>query len=225
MRRPVSNERLGRQMAFREMGEVDAEIRAAMARTAKDLGIYDKEAAAIDAHIAEVETFVVGKPGPKPGRLATAPNGSAVRSSKRDDHLDEPSTPGNKKPTVPRKFSFAKKPLADLLSYGRQIVAGQWEAGHAADLIGLYAVLHEHVFQVLPLELEQEFLAAQSSADKLVRDEFADDPVAAQAFVRWCWARLAKQRKKNPDSDFRPGWRIQFKSRSWLTDYKASGRA
>ncbi len=103
------------------------------------------------------------------------------------------------------------------------LVAQQAPASSASDLVGLYAVLHEHVFKVLPGELEQDWMAACSSANKLVRDEFGGDYVAASRFVAWCWTRVRKRARHTAEGDdlFRPGWRYQFTGRVWMTDYKA----
>ncbi len=141
----------------------------------------------------------------------------------RRNELDEPSTaPSKKSPPRSRNFDRSFREACD---YARKIVEGVWEAQTPAHLVGLYAVLHEHVFGVLPLELKQDFQAAVSSAGKLCRDEFGGDVLATQRFVAWCWARVNKRRKRSsPEDDtFRPGWRLQFKSRNWLTDYKADG--
>ncbi len=159
-----------------------------------------------------------------PGRSDKTLNGSASHRTNLLEEPSSPSSPGVPKKRTPKEFKWDRKPLAEVRAYGEQIVKGLWEAKGADDLVGLYAVLHEHVFGVLPLELQQEFLMARASADKLVREEFAGDYLEAQRFVAWCWKSLVKSRKKNPDSDFRPGWRFQFKARKWLTDYKASGR-
>ncbi len=148
-------------------------------------------------------------------------DGSSVQPS---NFFDPPS--GVKKKAKPKSKSWSKA-FDRSVERGRAIMGSGDAPQSAADLVGLYAVLHEHVFGVLPLELKQDYGAAAASAAKLVRDEFKDDYAAAERFVAWCWKRTkqsAKRKKADGDDPFRPGWRIQFKSRAWLTDYKAAGK-
>lgn len=147
-----------------------------------------------------------------------------ITGSRPNNFFDPPS--GVKKKAKPKSRDWTKA-FERCVERGR-VVMGSGEAPKiASDLVGLYAVLHEHVFAVLPLELKQDYGAAVSSADKLVRDEFGGDFAAAERFVAWCWARVrqaAKRKKADGEDPFRPGWRIQFKSRAWLTDFKARSR-
>lgn len=164
------------------------------------------------------------------GRSDTAPNGSHARSSKaasvREVDFDEPST-GVRRKSTPRPKSYARA-LEEARVYAAQIVKGLWVAADAAHLVGLYSVLHEHVYGTPPLELAEQFLMARASAEKLAREGFGGDYEKAQRFVAWCWGRVARRERRRDKADVdslsRPGWRLQFKSRTWLTDYRASGR-
>lgn len=136
----------------------------------------------------------------------------------------DPPSGVKRKPTKAKARNW-NKAFERCVERGREVMGSGDAPQSASDLVGLYAVLHEHVFAVLPLELKQDYGAAVSSADKLVRDEFAGDYAAAERFVAWCWKRVrqaAKRKKADGEDPFRPGWRIQFKSRSWLTDFKAA---
>lgn len=92
-------------------------------------------------------------------------------------------------------------------------------------LVGLYAALHERVYEVLPLELSQDWLAAVSAARKMLRDEFGDDPIAMAEYLRWSFAREKKRERVNRASKalngtgWRVGWRYAFAKRAMLTDY------
>lgn len=133
---------------------------------------------------------------------------------------------GTKTKAKPRARNW-NKAFERAVERGRAIMGSGDAPASASDLVGLYAVLHEHVFEVLPLELQQDYGAAVSAADKLVRDEFAGDYARAERFVAWCWKSTkasTKKRKAEGGDLFRPGWRFQFKSRKWLTDYKAAGK-
>lgn len=149
--------------------------------------------------------------------VSAATDAELVR--RRPNLLDEPSSPGTHKKRTPNpkaRFRIA-------CEYATKITEGQWEPDRASHLVGLYAVLHQHVYGVLPLELEEQFLAACSSATALVKNDFAGDFAAAQAFIAWCWVREKRRAKRRSEGDEinRPGWRLQFKSRVWLVDYQA----
>lgn len=159
-------------------------------------------------------------------RLVTSmqTTGYADVIARSSNFFDPPS--GVKKKAKPRARDWTKA-FERCVESGREIMRTGKAPQSAADLVGLYAVLHEFVFDVLPLELKQDYGAAVSSADRLVREEFAGDYAHAERFVAWCWKRTkqaTKKRRADGGDPFRPGWRIQFKSRSWLTDYKAAGK-
>lgn len=178
-----------------------------------------------DATFRRLKSFVETS-----GYFETIIGGASDKSSdgsapSRPSSFFDPPSGVKKKPKAKPKARNWTKAFERCVERGR-VVMGSGEAPqNASDLVGLYAVLHEHVFAVLPLELQQDYAGAVSSADKLVRDEFAGDYAAAERFVAWCWKRVrqsSKRKKADGEVPFRPGWRIQFKSRSWLTDFKAA---
>lgn len=150
-----------------------------------------------------------------------------VIARNRRDVFDEPSTGVRKKSTTKKRAPNYKRALAEATVYGGQVVQGLWECAEPKHLVGLYASLHAHLYGVQALELQQEYGAALSSATKLVKEEFKGDAFAAQSYVAWCFARARKWKKQLEDDGteiVRVGWRLVFKSRKWLVDWKANGR-
>lgn len=143
------------------------------------------------------------------------------------DLFDEPpSTAVRKKPTAKRAPNY-KRSIAEVTEYGQQVIKGLWECAEPKHLVGLYAALHAHLYAVPPLELQQDYGACLASATKLVKDEFAGDCLEAQRYVAWCVARAKswkKQKERDGEEVVRVGWRLLFKGRKWLVDWKASGR-
>lgn len=92
-------------------------------------------------------------------------------------------------------------------------------------LVALYARLHEQVYGSRPGELEEgkSFLAACSSASRLVRESFGGELRGAIEYLRWTWRRerfVEGKRRANGETGRRIGWRLQFASQSLLTDYR-----
>ena len=87
-------------------------------------------------------------------------------------------------------------------------------------LVGLYVVLHENVYKVLPEELLGDVWPGAVSAAKKLADELGGLETAVE-FLRWVWTReRARERKREPGDSFRIGWRLQFVSRALVTDWK-----
>jgi hypothetical protein len=103
----------------------------------------------------------------------------------------------------------------------RRVRADDWSGCTPTTLVGLYAYLHRGVYNVAPDELADDWLPALSSARRCLEKDFGGDAAKALEFVRWSWQRERRSRRKNPDSDFRMGWRYQF-SRRLLTDYRVA---
>jgi hypothetical protein len=109
------------------------------------------------------------------------------------------------------------------VSVGDTEVLRQIEPG---ELVGLYALLHTHVYGVEPGELTEgtAFAAARSAATKLMRD--LGGPLEAVGFVRWTWKREAMREKRRREegavTSFRLGWRLQFVSRVLVADYRVA---
>lgn len=108
-------------------------------------------------------------------------------------------------------------------------LTGDWSGATGPTFVGLYALCHRVVYDVLPLELESvaEFRAASKLALTCLHAHFDDDVDALARFVKWAWdrerSRSAWAREKGFDKK-RLGWRLVF-SASMVTDYRAaSGR-
>ncbi len=141
--------------------------------------------------------------------------------------LDEPSTAAPKKSPAKKRQPNYSRALKDVTEYGVKVTEGAWECAEPKHLVGLYGALHAHLYGVHPLELRTEYGAAVSAAKKLVADEFAGDCLEAQRYVAWCAARAKKwkqQKERENEEIVRVGWRLLFKGRKWLVDWKASGR-
>jgi hypothetical protein len=106
--------------------------------------------------------------------------------------------------------------------------SGSWEGVGARALVGLYAVLHEAVYGAAPEDaLGDAFLGAASAAERLARELGGADRLLD--LLRWVWAReRAREKRREPGSGFRIGWRLMFVSRSlvvdWKTDLARQGR-
>lgn len=126
-----------------------------------------------------------------------------------------------------RRARSSKRRLRDAI----EDLARVFPKGEPADdfaprhLVALYAKLHEQVYGAAPGELEEgaSFLAASSSAEKLVRASFGGSTREAIEFLRWTWRRernVVKRRREDGATGRRIGWRLQFASAALLTDYR-----
>ncbi len=91
--------------------------------------------------------------------------------------------------------------------------------------VGLYAFLHSSVYGVGPGELSdtKTFLGARSAARKMLVDEFDGRQIRMVAFLQWVWTReRARMRTRAGAGEFRIGWRLQFASRTLVTDHRVS---
>lgn len=97
---------------------------------------------------------------------------------------------------------------------------GEWSAFKPRHLVGLYCLLHAHVYGVAAEDARESFLAAQSMARRILAQDFSDNAQAAVEFMRWVWTRESKRYdRRDRDNDFRIGWRLQF-GHQYLTDYR-----
>jgi hypothetical protein len=93
----------------------------------------------------------------------------------------------------------------------------------------LYAMLHEVVYDVAPLELEgaTEFAVAQLHVGRFLREVFEGDAERCASFIKWTWRReesREKWRRDNGRDGGRIGWRLQF-NRSVVSEWNVdSGR-
>lgn len=145
----------------------------------------------------------------------------------RSFFADEPAERRIIKPMqTPNRRARKPKPRPDAVARAVEeaegrIKAKDWSGASAVTLVGLYAHLHQGVYGVAPEELADDWLPALSSAKRCLQKDFDGDVAAARDFVRWSWQREKRSRKRNPDSDFRMGWRYQF-SRRLLTDFRVA---
>ena len=99
-----------------------------------------------------------------------------------------------------------------------------WATASPKHLVLLHAMLHEHVYGVAPDSGSgKTFTFASSSATKMLREEFANDPEAMVDYLRWSWQREQDReewRRKNGRDGGRLDWRRQFAQRCVLTDYR-----
>jgi hypothetical protein len=101
--------------------------------------------------------------------------------------------------------------------------ADDWREATPAQLVGLYALLHEQVYRVPPAELVDAWKGAVSAARAMLEKEFEGSPVALVEFIRWTWKRERVREQRaiaNGGDRSRLGWVLQFKSRALLTDYR-----
>lgn len=97
--------------------------------------------------------------------------------------------------------------------------AEQWGSFKPKNLVFLYAHLHEHVYGVLPLELMENSKQAYVAAGQMLKTDFSGDVRRMIEFIRWTWRRELQQFPARK-TDFRIGWRYQFRTHSLLTDYR-----
>lgn len=108
----------------------------------------------------------------------------------------------------------------------RLLDAQDYDAFGPSELVGLYCVLHEHVYKVAPAEVQNSkvLLAAGGAAARLIRDTFEGRAREAVQFVSWVWRReQQREKKRQRDGETaggRIGWRLQFVSPAFVTDYQ-----
>lgn len=105
-----------------------------------------------------------------------------------------------------------------------RVAAGQsWEGAEPRHLVALYAVLHRKVYGTAPLELDGKIvLGAVSAARRMVEEAFGGSVTEAVEYLRWTWARENRRWRRSEGDARRIGWRLQFVSRSLITDYRAA---
>jgi hypothetical protein len=97
----------------------------------------------------------------------------------------------------------------------------------ARHMVALYAVLHEKVYGIAPLELTPKTRAlAQTFVTRLMKREFSQgeslDFAAMFSFMRWAWKREESREKWRRDhgrTGFRISWTYMFNG-SLVTDYR-----
>lgn len=130
----------------------------------------------------------------------------------------------------PKKLPNPKKALERARAELDEIMSTrEWSKATGRHFVALYALFHGHVYGVPPLELESEaFHGATSAAARMLRDEFAGEPLRFMEFVRWTWRRereREKRRRAEGQDGRRIGWKLQFVLRHLLTDYRCAAVA
>ncbi len=114
-------------------------------------------------------------------------------------------------------YERSKKRALDILDGERRATA--LAALRPGMLVGLYAILHEKIYGVEPLELRQEadWKSAAAAAARVLTDL---GPLHSVDFIRWVMAGQLARRKRGVVSDFRVTWRWLFLSLAVRTDYR-----
>lgn len=109
------------------------------------------------------------------------------------------------------------------LQTGKGPTTHAWRTATVAELVGLYAVLHEQVYGVAPDELADVWLGAVSTCRRvLTHSPFNGDPEKLVDFLRFTWKRERNQVLRSAGQDRRRlGWRLQF-APSLVTDFKCA---
>lgn len=154
------------------------------------------------------------KPAPVPAPAEDAPGAALLASL------------GPEKPKRKRTPSDAKRNLAKALGELDDVIAKRRQA-EPRHLVALYAHAHRETYGVPPEELNrpEEYMGAVSGARSLVAQAFDGDIWKAIEFMRWVWQEqrgLTKWKRANDVPIKRVGWRLQFVSRSLVTDYRAA---
>lgn len=102
--------------------------------------------------------------------------------------------------------------------------SSDWDQAKPHHFVGLYVLLHSWCYGVEPAEVMGAVgMAARSSVDKILRDEFGDDPHQFVHYVKWAWKRekgREKWRRQHGKEGGRLTWRSLFQQRFVLTDYR-----
>lgn len=145
-----------------------------------------------------------------------------VAKDKMRAFLGQPAPRQRDQPRRPRA-----KPLTPLEAAVKdatvRAASGEWEDAGAGTIVGLYALCHQRLYGVEPIELKTDFGMARRRVMTLLRDEFDGDVDAFVQFVRWAWLRQERRVARSGPSDYRMGWRVQFSS-AVLTDWRVANR-
>jgi hypothetical protein len=132
---------------------------------------------------------------------------------------------------VPKKKAPAKKgpkACAKHHAVARELAATRaasrkWDDAFAQELVGLYSLLHERVYGVIPDELDgPAYFAAVAAAGRTMTTLGSAEKVFE--FIRWTWKREDHREQKRRDEHAdgsRIGWRLQF-APAMITDYRVA---
>ena len=126
----------------------------------------------------------------------------------------------------PKKTASVRRGRIDraMERVGQRIDADDWTGADAEDFVALFAWLHAEVYGVGALdEMRTQWRGACSAARKMFGDVFDGDASLMLGFVRWVWNREAgfeAWRRQHQTHGKRISWRLQFVSRTLVTDYQ-----
>jgi hypothetical protein len=104
----------------------------------------------------------------------------------------------------------ARQVEAIMIKARSMLAAGDWSKAGPGHLVTLWAVCHEHVYGVRPVEdlAPPQFSRACMKAAKVLKESFSGDSAKMAGFISWVWAR-EKGRKGEAR---RIGWPLMFSS-------------
>lgn len=106
------------------------------------------------------------------------------------DFLDAPkSKPRGKPRTSAQK---GRDTLARLIANAKiRSRDGEWDDAKPRDFVGLFALCHQIVYGIEPIELatKTELMKATRVAKKCLSNFFDDDPHELVEFIKWVWKR------------------------------------
>lgn len=143
-----------------------------------------------------------------------------IKAAEDEESLERAPVKSRARSSKPKRNASAYKSAVDQVR--DRFVGnpqGDWKDLKPSTLLGLYAVLHEKVYGVLPDELADDWYPASATAKKFL--ETNQGRFDIPAFMRWVWQRERRSREQNPEREFRVGWRYQF-SQKLVTDYRVA---
>lgn len=124
------------------------------------------------------------------------------------------------RPTDHRPRTLSNATFQSGVERAKQHITSRKSDLRASEIVYVYAVLHERVYGVLPLELRSEMGRASAAVANVIKNEFGGDPAGVIEFLRWTWARERDAfARREPENTFRISWRYQF-GRRLMTDYR-----
>ena len=135
--------------------------------------------------------------------------------------LDDFVAPPESKSSKPKRMS--REQFAVLLIETNELKTKEdWKSFTPKHFVGLYSLLHQHVYSVVPDEIRDSYYAVIGAATRMFVHEFDRDARRMIDFIKWVWIRESKRQKyRSSDNDFRIGWRLQFGA-PLLIDYRVS---
>lgn len=99
-----------------------------------------------------------------------------------------------------------------------------WDDAKPQHFVALFVILFTWCYEVEPADMQgQELLAARSSARRLLEKEFAGDPYATLAYMKWTWKREKEREEWRRNKGVHGRilkWRDVFMTGKALTEYR-----